>query len=55
MNAIDDIVKPKQSLFFELSSVMRNILMDLDIVGRKVNELEMRFNPKSFSPKRSSS
>lgn len=38
--------KPKLSLFFELQSVLRQILMDLDGVGKQVNQLEMRYNPK---------
>lgn len=59
MNAIDDIeevAKPKMSLFFELQSVMRSILLDLDVVERTVTNLEMRFNPKPYvMPKRPSS
>ena len=37
---------PPVSIFFELQSVMRTILFDLDHVDKKVNDLEVRFNPK---------
>jgi len=48
MNAIDDLNKPKVGMFFELQSIMRSILMDLNGIESKTKELEMRFNPKPF-------
>ena len=43
---------PPISIFFELQSVMRTILFDLDFVDKKVNDLEMRFNPKPLLTER---
>ena len=43
---------PPVSIFYELQSVMRSILFDLDFVDKKVNDLEMRFNPKPLLTER---
>ena len=49
-NVIDEdetmVYKPKLSVFFELQNVMKSILYDMEIVDKKVTEIEMRFNPK---------
>ena len=53
MNAIDDMedaFKPKVSLFYELQSVMKSILMDLNAVDNQVKMIEMRFNPPKPIP-----
>ena len=50
MNAIDDMPKTKLGVFFELQSIMRSILTDINGIERQTKELEMRYNPKPFVP-----